>query len=237
MVGTGTTADSAALRTAVTAAVGNDIVVVAAINDSQAAPGRQYDVWYPAAYEPVIAVGGVDMNGAPMVAAPATAGVDLLAPAEGAISCGPAGNGHYVVGGPAVAAAYVAGAAALIRSYRRELTQAQVRERLELTAEHPPGRTRTAPAGAGTIDPYAAVVNVAPVLGSRSVAPPRARVVLPTPPAADPALRRASVVASVIAAGAVGALAIAAMVRRGAGTARRKGGGCRVVRRRPAHGV
>jgi len=200
LVGTGEP-DNGALQAAVNEALARDIVVVAAVNDQTATTaGEPPPVWYPAAYQDVIAVAGVNLDGTPSQATQEAAGVDLLAPDADAIAGGPAGDGHYRVGGNAVAAAYVAGASALLRSYRPALNRAQVRERLELTAEHPPGAARTATAGAGTVDPYAALFAVDPAQSARIVSAPREPVVLPTPPEPDPVIARAALLAGVIAA-------------------------------------
>jgi subtilisin family serine protease len=175
-------------------------VVVAAVNDRGATTaGDPPDVWFPAAYQEVIAVAGVNLDGKPSQTSQPAAGVDLLGPDVGAITGGPAGEGHYSVGGSAVGAAYVAGTAALLRSYRPALTRAQARERMELTAEHLPGVAHSATAGAGTIDPYAALSVVDPALAARVISPPPDRVVLPAPPAPDPAVIRARLLGSAIA--------------------------------------
>jgi membrane-anchored mycosin MYCP len=200
LVGTGGP-DNTALAAAVSEALARDVVVVAAVNDRPATlAGEPPDVWYPAAYQDVIAVAGVNLDGEPTPASQSAAGVDLLAPGVSAVAGGPAGDGHYVVGGSAVAAAYVAGAAALLRSYRPALTRTQVRERLELTAEHPPGSARSAAAGVGTIDPYAALSAVDPAQAARIVSAPVERAVLPTRPVPDPVVARSRLLGGAIAA-------------------------------------
>jgi hypothetical protein len=60
-----------------------------------------------------------------------------------------------------VAAAFVAGAAALVRDYRPKLTATQVRQRLENTADHPTGRLPDPSLGYGIVDPGAAVATAA----------------------------------------------------------------------------
>ena len=153
LVGFGSVTPDADLSAAVRAALARDIVIVAAIAD-RSAQGNDRDtvVWYPAADDQVLAIGGVDAAGAPTEAAPPSAGLDLLAPVSEAYSVAPAGAGHYRVGGPAVAAAQVAGVVALIRAYRPGLHQDEVRRRLVQTAQTAPGR-----AGPGVVDAYAAV--------------------------------------------------------------------------------
>jgi len=123
-----------------------------------------------------------------VVGAPASAGVDLSAPGAAAFSIAPTGPGHYAVSGNAVAAAYVAGTVALVRAYRPQLHQAEVRDRLKHLAEPASGGPDPAQ-GAGTVDAYAAVAAVsadrqpvsAPVAGPvRMISPPGtpARVVI-----------------------------------------------------------
>lgn len=212
LVGTGTTVDSADLRAAVLDAASRDIVLVAPINDQSSQTPGVPSTFYPAAYKDVTAVGGFDTEGRTHASPPPAAGLDLLAPAAGAVVPGPAG-GHYQVGGLAVAAAYVAGTAALVRSYHPTLGQAQVRRRLELTAERPAATTRAAGAAAGTIDPYAAVADIDPERGARHVAAPHEPVVLPAPPPPDPAVLRAALAATALAVATLAVLATGAVVR------------------------
>jgi hypothetical protein len=205
LVGTGTKGSDAKLRSAVRAAVKRDVVVVAPVSDDvPTGVARRPPPWYPAAEEDVLAVGGVGTEGVPTEASPEEAGVDLLAPAAGAVSIGPSGPGHYTVGGPAVAAAYVAGAAALVRAYHPKLTQAEVRRRLELTAEPPLGGGPVPGVGYGTLDLYEAVaalqVGEEPLPGT-----PPPMTTMPGPPRRDPATAASAAVA--VAALAVAALA------------------------------
>lgn len=118
---------------------------------------------YPATYESVLAVGAVDAAGVPAAAARGVAGtagsavVDLVAPGEGVIGPLP-GRGHTVaITGTLPAAAYVAGAAALVRAAYRDLSPAEIRHRLEVTADHPGRPAPDASAGWGVINPAVAV--------------------------------------------------------------------------------
>ncbi|MCM4084249.1 S8 family serine peptidase [Paractinoplanes hotanensis] len=188
LVGTGTAHPDDTLRSAVRAAVERDVVVVASVSDDEPVGVAQRPApWYPAADEDVLAVGGVGTDGAPTEASPAEAGVDLLAPAAGAVSIGPSGTGHYTVGGPAVAAAHVAGAAVLVRAYHPQLTQAEVRRRLELTAEHPRGGGPAPGVGYGTLDLYEAVAALQ--LGEEPLpGTPPPMTIMAEPPRPDPAV-------------------------------------------------
>jgi type VII secretion-associated serine protease mycosin len=205
LLGVGTAAPDSDLKAAVKQAVERDIVIVAAVSDQKpSGNGQSAPALYPASDDQVLAVGGVGADGVPTETSPPEAGVDLLAPGAGAVSVGPSGPGHYSVSGPAVAAAYVAGAAVLVRAYHPELKQAEVRRRLELTAEHPLGAQHLPAVGYGTLDLYAAVsaldIQESPLPAHRPQP-----VTLPTP-AAPPPPRRA---AGPPAAGTVAAAALA----------------------------
>ncbi|MEU5941334.1 S8 family serine peptidase [Micromonospora sp. NPDC047548] len=156
LLGTGTPGATPDLRRAVSAAVTHGTVIVAAVAtaaDRADAPV----VWYPAAYPQVIAVGAVDPQGR-VVGRPAeNSGVDLAGPGGGAASIGPSGRGHYRVGGSGVAAAYVAGVAALMRSYQPDLDPDQVRERLGRTAEPASDKSMRPWVGAGMVDAFDAL--------------------------------------------------------------------------------
>ncbi|KWV33613.1 S8 family serine peptidase [Micromonospora rifamycinica] len=217
LVGTGVATATPELADAVRAAVDHDVLVVAAVDDRVQQSGGEPPVGYPAAFPTTLAVNaiGVDGEAGPVAAG---AGTDLAAPGAG-LGTAPQGSGHYRVGGPAVAAAHVAGVAALIRSYHPELTQAEVRARLERTAIPAPGDGPDHGFGAGTLDAYAAVAALAPRQAAPPVPAPVGPVVLPTAPGPS----RAARVAGLTALGALVAtllVAAAALTRRGSGRAR-----------------
>ncbi|GGM63353.1 S8 family serine peptidase [Dactylosporangium sucinum] len=194
LLGTGHVTGTAQLQAAVARAAGQNVLVVAPVNDQAAGvAGQAPPAWYPAAYPQVLAVGGVDADGRATEVTGAASGLDVLAAAVDAVVPGPSGPGHYSVGGSAIAAAYVAGAAALVRGYRPDLTADQVRERLVVTAERPPH------AVAGTVDPYAAVTTVEPGEALRKVRAAAVPVVVEAAPAADQAVARARLVCVTIA--------------------------------------
>jgi hypothetical protein len=210
LVGTGVTGGSPDLRQAVAAAAAQDILVIAPIDDTAPQPpATTGPVWFPAAFPEVLAVGGVNDAGAVAGSPGRDAGVDLAGPSAGAVSLAPVGPGHYRVGGVAVAAAYVAGAAALVRSYHPELSAEQVRQRLERSAEPPADPALTDATGAGLVDPYAAVTGTRPgETAANRVVPPPPR--LPAARAAAPS--RAIGLAVTAAVFAAAALAFAAVV-------------------------
>ncbi|SIQ79107.1 S8 family serine peptidase [Micromonospora avicenniae] len=206
LLGVGTTSPDAELRAAIREAVGRDIVLVAAVSDETKPTGstQRAAPWFPAAHPDVVAVGGIDAKGVPTEKSPPEAGVDLLAPAAGAVSVAPRGNGHYSVAGPAVAAAYAAGAAALIRAHYPKLSQADVRRRLELSAEHPLGTWPAPGVGYGTLDLYNAL-NALEL--DRTPLPSQPQVLRPLP-AAAPA-EPTKLIAGSVAAGMVGLAGLA----------------------------
>jgi membrane-anchored mycosin MYCP len=196
LVGTGVAEDSLELRSAVLRAAQADSLIVAAATTTGTI-GAQRTVTYPAAYPNVLPV--TDTASGPQGT--------LSAPVLGAYSIGPSGDGHYRVDGPGVAAAYVAGAAALLRCYRPRLYWAQIRDRLLATAQPGPGGA----AGAGVLDPYSAVADLA---ARRPVAPPEAAAVsIPGPAPADPAVRAAALAGSGLLATAAALAALAVGVR------------------------
>jgi membrane-anchored mycosin MYCP len=123
--------DDPALRAAVASAVAKGIVVIAAVGDvRQASDGP--GVPYPAAYPKVVGVGAVDADGN-LGTDSAVGYVDLVAPGEDLIST-QRGGGLVAVSGTGIAAAYVAGTAALVRSRWKSATGPEVVRRLLATA-------------------------------------------------------------------------------------------------------
>jgi hypothetical protein len=205
------TADSARLRSAVADAIRGGAVVV-----SPAAAGQAGAHSYPTADPGVIGVGSVDAHGA---AQQPETGALLAAPGANLVSTAPARTGHaWGVTDPQFAAAFVAGAAALLRAYRPELTPAQVVTRLTGTADHPATAGRDARLGWGVIDPYLALTSTRSVDAAASNAPAaRPRRI---GPAAAPARRSRpdrwpGVLAIIGLAAAATAGLAAAAVRRG----------------------
>lgn len=114
-------------------ALDRDVVFVAAVGNS----GKNEPKSYPGASPGVIGVSGTTPSDT--WASFSTWGdwVSLAAPGEGILSTYPVakGNGYRIMQGTSMAAPFVAGAAALVRSQYPHLTQAQVKERLEKTAK------------------------------------------------------------------------------------------------------
>ena len=168
--------------------------------------------------------------------------VDLAAPGDDVVGLGPGGTGLFTAGGPSYAAAFVAGTAALVLSYRPQLTEAQLLYRLEQTA-YRPGTKLPDPNygyGYGTVDPVNAVSQELPQEEDPSAAPqapqqPRETLVMP-PPVTSEAPREALAVAGasaflilMVSLGA--AVHRSARSRRVAGSADPRGGEPGSVRR------
>jgi len=187
------TPDTPELQTAVKNARDNNVVLVAASgNDGKTfAPG---DVpTYPAAYDDVIAVAGVDHAGEHVKTSNAGAYVDLAGPGEYIEGPAPQGNGYAVdkEGGTSFAAAYVSGLAAIIRSISPDLSATEVKRRMMNTADAPP-EGRNALVGAGVINPYRAVGTI---FENRDTVPAIITEPLPSLAPADPAAARLRVIA------------------------------------------
>jgi type VII secretion-associated serine protease mycosin len=147
------------LRTAVQYAADKDVVLVtSASNEAQAGN----PVAYPAAYPEVIAVGSVGPDGKRSDFSEVGRFLDLMAPGVGVVSLSRGGQGHVTDNGTSYAAPFVAAAAALVRSYHPKLTAAQVKRRLERTADHPPTALPDPQVGWGVVNPYNAVTMVLP---------------------------------------------------------------------------
>lgn len=176
-VSTATTpSPSAALRAAVTYAAARNVVVIAPVSvSSGASPANT--VSYPADYPGVIAVSAVDSGDAPVAAATSGVRVDLAAPGAGLTSIGPSGPGEITGDGSALATAFVAGTAALVRSHYPRLSAAQIVHRLEATADQPGTALPDPQVGYGIVDPYTAVTTALPEeSGGAAPAAPPARV-------------------------------------------------------------
>lgn len=207
-----------ALDDAVAYAIGHGSLIVAPyLADGQSTPAPAY----PAALPGVLSVADLAPGGAlpadAQSASPqqpgatgATAGssssggaqasgVDLVAPGDDVVGLGPGGTGLFAAGGPSYAAAFVAGTAALVLSYRPQLTEAQLLYRLEETAYHPGTKLPDPDYGYGTVDPVNAVTQELPQedpsFAPRAPQQPRETLVMP-PPATSRAPREALAVAA-----------------------------------------
>lgn len=153
-----TTSSDEGMKAAVQRAVAANIVVVAAVgNEGEKAPGQVY----PAAYDGVIGVAGIDRDGAHVASSSVGTYVDIAAP--GALIEGPAAGSRQYTGteggGTSFAAPFVSATAALIRSYNPALSAAAVTKRILATAD-PAAEMRSDRVGAGVVNPYRAVTSI-----------------------------------------------------------------------------
>jgi type VII secretion-associated serine protease mycosin len=213
-VSASTTAVDPSLAAAVSYAEQRDVVVVASAANS-ATSGDP--VTYPAAYPTVIAVGAIDSNGQLANFSQTGPYLGLVAPGVGVVSIGPGGPGQWQGNGTSYASPFVTGAAALVRAYHPGLTAAQVRHRLEATADHPAAALPDPGYGWGVVDPMAAVTSVLPEEAGRNATagadiPVRAPVITPS----DEVGPLLAILAVVVAAAVSGALyLVSRLVRTG----------------------
>ncbi|UNS99665.1 S8 family serine peptidase [Streptomyces tubbatahanensis] len=139
--------------------------------------------YWPAAAPGVLSVMDYGPDGTRPKDAPQVKGAKLAAPGDAVVSVGPSGSGHYIGSGSSLAAANVAGAAALVRSRKPKMTAAEVSRQL-VTAGYPAVPPR--------VDPYAALTAVLPDKQGTVPSPPPAKL----PPQASPQpLNRALLIA------------------------------------------
>ncbi|MBA0050722.1 type VII secretion-associated serine protease mycosin [Streptomyces sp. AJS327] len=149
------------------------VVVASAGNGGE----RGDHVSYPAAYPGVIAVTAVDRNDARAAFSTRRWYATVAAPGKDIIIADP-DRRYYEGWGTSAAAAFVSGAAALVRAAHPELSPAQVKELLADTARNTPEGGRSDALGTGVVDPAAAIAmgaNVAPRRQQPSQPPHTAR--------------------------------------------------------------
>ena len=143
----------AAQDAAVRYALGKGVVVIASAGND----GKDGDhVSYPAAYPGVIAVTAVDRDGHRAAFSTRHWYAGVSAPGEDVVITEP-DRRYYKGWGTSAAAAFVSGAAALVRSAYPELTPAQIKKLLAETASDTPAGGRSDALGAGIVDPAAAL--------------------------------------------------------------------------------
>lgn len=189
------------LERAINYALENDVVVVAAAGNTGNAGNP---VTYPAAYDGVIAVAAVDEAG--QVPETSQTSVPISVSAPGVQVTGPTtGYGLTKLDGTSFAAPIVAATAALIRARYPDLGAADVKRRIELTADHPGRNVPDERYGWGVVNPYEALTAVLPPESEQTAEPTTAPAgptyTPPTPP--DPAPRRNALIVAALAAGTV----------------------------------
>jgi len=154
-----TTADSAALRSAVDFALSSNVVVVAAAGNDDQESGT--GPFYPAAYPGVLSVGAVTSDGALASFSDTHTPVSVTAPGVNITSTYP---GTFpdaydpADDGTSFSTAFVSGVVALVRAYYPQLDEAQVVARIEATADGAAGPGT----GHGLVNPVQAVTAVLP---------------------------------------------------------------------------
>jgi len=175
---------SEALRLAVQYAADHDVLLVAAASN-QAQQGNP--VPYPAGYPSVVAVGAVGQDGRRSDFSEVGDYLDLVAPGVEVVGLSRAAPGHLVGSGTSYATPFVAAVAALVRAYHPALSAAQVKRRLELTADRPGTAVPDPQVGWGMVNPYNAVTAVLPQEAAsargqaQQLPPPMPRLVQHTP--------------------------------------------------------
>lgn len=138
------------------------ILVVASAGNN----GPNSGASYPAAYPGVVAVGSTDFDDRPSTFSQSAEdmAISVAAPGSQVLAMdpsGPKGQTHGSVDGTSFATPMVTGVAALIMERYPDLTPAEVKRRLETTADTPGGRAVPDPIlGYGIVNPYRAMTDV-----------------------------------------------------------------------------
>jgi type VII secretion-associated serine protease mycosin len=171
--------DTPALRAAVRHAKRAGMVIVAAAgNDGKRA--RTWPAAYSTRFSNVIAVGATTQDDTVASFSNRGSYIDVVAPGDQYQEPRPHG-GFTSQSGTSFAAPYVTGTVALMLSADPGLSPAQVRRRLEQTADAPPAATPSQSYGYGMVNSYLAVTAV--IDSSASPPPTRTPSALAAPPA------------------------------------------------------
>ncbi|MCO5971957.1 S8 family serine peptidase [Actinoallomurus soli] len=173
-----------------------DAVATTAGGVASAPPARPY---FPAFIPQVVAVEDYGQDGSRPQNAPNVFAADLAAPGDAVVGIGPKGAGNYIGSGSSLAAAFVAGTAALVRAYQPRLTAAEVANRLVTSAY---------PAAKPVLDPYAAVAAVS----SPATARPASAAPMRMPGRTSHAARTRALVVASVGGGIVAIVACAAVI-------------------------
>jgi membrane-anchored mycosin MYCP len=145
------------LKSAVAYAQGKGALIVAAAGNTSKDKKDSEQELYPASYDGVMSVGAVGRDGKVTDFTDAKSRVSVVAPGLDVISTWPHAS-YNARPGTSFAAPYVTATAALVKSYHPNLTAAQIKHRIEVTAD---GRT-SAGSGYGMVNPLRAVTAVLP---------------------------------------------------------------------------
>lgn len=148
------------LRAAVTAAARANLVIVAAAgNEGQGNNFPAYPAAYSTEFPNVIAVSASDVQDAIGTFADTGNYVTVAAPGVNVVVPAPI-RGYTKVDGTSFAAPYVTGTVALVLAAHPSMTAAQVRNRIEATADRPPKSVPDRKYGWGIVNPYLAVTAI-----------------------------------------------------------------------------
>jgi membrane-anchored mycosin MYCP len=171
------------------------LVVAPATLDGQTQSGPVY----PAADNGVLSVSDVGSSGSSTASGQVTgAPVDVVAPGDNVTSVG-VGGSVFVAAGASYAAAFVAGTAALVDSYRGLSSPADLIRRLEATAVHPGTSMPDPTSGYGMVDPDAAMASVLPEDNALPLMRSPADTPLVVPPPAQHPARSVAMIVAVVA--------------------------------------
>jgi membrane-anchored mycosin MYCP len=214
-----------AFRNAVAFAAKHDVVIVAASgNSDEQVDNLPVHNSYPAAlageFVNVIAVGGIEPDGTLYKAsvygrAPY---VTVVAPANGVVSTfiqkGRVGSLLQYRIGTSFAAPFVTGTVALLQARFPAMHAAEIKRRIEQTADHPSSNLPDVKLGYGVVNPVAALTAVVPAQPARAT--PAVNAPLPPPPGPDAHTRdTALTVGAAATLVALGLTAAAVVVPRG----------------------
>ncbi|WP_404960991.1 type VII secretion-associated serine protease mycosin [Streptomyces sp. 147326] len=155
---------------AVQYALAKGVVVVASAGNGGETGDR---VSYPAAYPGVIAVTAVDRRGKKAKFSTRNWYATVSAPGVDVVIADP-DRSYYEGWGTSAAAAFVSGAAALVKAAHPDLSPAQIKKLLEDTASDSPAGGRDDARGHGTVDPAAALQVAAAMQPEAAVPAPAA---------------------------------------------------------------
>lgn len=183
-----THADTPELRQAVNRAIAADILIVAAAGNVNPKKGGAPTPSFPAQYQGVVSVGAIAQNGEVTQFSNTKTRVSVIAPGKDILTVAPDG-GYIVKGeGTSFATPFVSGVAALIKQTHPRLTAAQIKQRIEATAD---GQKGTG-SGYGVVNPLAAVTTVLDPNAPLAPAPEPGSVRLAVREKTDPATRNAA---------------------------------------------
>lgn len=193
-----------AFMAAVEYARARNVVIVAASGNADENGNQHVLDTYPAAlagqYDNVIAVGGIGPDGHLFSESVygTTPWVSVVAPADQVISTfidkGIVGSRLQSARGTSYAAPFVTGTVALLQSRYPGITAAEVKQRIEQTADHPATNLPDVRVGYGVVDPVAALTTVVPT--GTAAASPVVAAPLPPPATPDNGTRNAAIAAA-----------------------------------------